>query len=1027
MPRSLILLLLLSAAIASSESTPFTYVYPKPGSSYHQPETTIILKAPDGQLRALSGQEIKVTGDRSGRHDGSVIKSGNTLIFKPRQKFMPGEKVTVELDKPAPFTFRFFICDEIVTSTPDVSAGKMRDESVAGAQENVEPVRLINGVAVPSDFPNINTVISGETAPGRLFIASTFFDSDSRSNYVFILENDGTPYFYRKYPKAGLGSADFHMHPNGLISFYQYLWSEDGFHVILDHNFAEVDTFRAEHGYRTDNHDMLLLANGHALLTAENDVKVDMSAVIDGGAKDAIVQGNYVQEVDDQGNVYWEWRSWDHLNILDVDQINLKAGNIDYVHLNSIAIDYDGNYILSLRNMSEVCKINSKTGEFIWRFGGKNNQFDIDDNTRTSQQHCVRPVPGKPNHYTIYDNGNTRSPQFTRAVEYALDTNLMKAAKVWEYRYSKANFKNMMGSVQRLPNGNTYIDWSAWPPGLACEVDANNNLVYELEVQGSSSYRSSRFVWDGMMLHPYLLLENMNNVIRLIFNKFGDSHVDHYVIYTGTSPDAMTQLDSTSNTYMDVDAMSLGSLATFYFGVTAVNESGAESEMSNVENVWVDPIRPRENIVRNGAFDSSAEWSLQKSNGAGATGAIDDQGQYKVSITNGGNNYSDVRLQQDRLAALNGYDYVFEFDAYASKSRVINALVQSSTSPPINYGSIGYSALKTHKTHFKYTFPMNHTTDNDAQVVFQCGLETGDVFIDNVLLYYVDLQGELKPLPQEWQHQDIGDVSRQGTAGILNDRFLVQGSGNDIWGASDEFQFVYRQMKGDGEIFARVYSLTETNEWCKAGVMIRESLAPSSKHAIMAATGAQGMAFQRRMTDGGESLHTPGTSANAPQWVKLVRENSTLTGYESNDGENWSLVGSEDIPMNETVFVGLAVTAHNDGSLCEALFENVTIVNAFLGAEDQKDHIPHTAALYPAFPNPFNAKTRIRFVLPKQSHVKLTVFDIRGRETASLVDKTLSPGNHTIDFDGANRPSGLYFYRLETNDQLLTDKMLLVR
>ena len=203
-----------------------------------------------------------------------------------------------------------------------------------------------------------------------------------------------------------------------------------------------------------------------------------MSTIVSGGQTDATVQGNMFQELDKDKNLIFEWRSWDHFKFQDAEEIELTGKIIDYVHMNSIAIDYDNNYIISSRHLSEVTKIDRQTGEIIWRFGGVNNQFEIiNDDLEFSYQHCVRPVPDKPNYYTMFDNGNKRNPRYARAVEYRLDTTNMAAAKVWEFRYSPDRYSYMMGSVQILPNDNRFIDWSTALEMRACEVTPDGEIM----------------------------------------------------------------------------------------------------------------------------------------------------------------------------------------------------------------------------------------------------------------------------------------------------------------------------------------------------------------------------------------------------------------------------------------------------------------------------------------------------------------------------------------------------------------------
>ena len=182
------------------------------------------------------------------------------------------------------------------------------------------------------------------------------------------------------------------------------------------------------------------------------------------------------------------------------------------------------------------------------------------------------------------------------------------------------------------------------------------------------------------------------------------------------------------------------------------------------------------------------------------------------------------------------------------------------------------------------------------------------------------------PLPAGWASRDIGGVAAAGSASHASGRFTVTGSGADIWGTADEFHFAHTTLAGDGEIVARVASLQNRHAWSKAGVMIRETLDARSTHAAMFVSAGKGLAFQRRPATGGISTHTGRGLAAAPRWVRLVRAGNTFRAYESTDGSSWTLVGSDTIAMGDTVYVGLAVTSHADGTLCQATFDDVVVV-----------------------------------------------------------------------------------------------------
>ncbi|NQT85807.1 lamin tail domain-containing protein [bacterium] len=174
-----------------------------------------------------------------------------------------------------------------------------------------------------------------------------------------------------------------------------------------------------------------------------------------------------------------------------------------------------------------------------------------------------------------------------------------------------------------------------------------------------------------------------------------------------------------------------------------------------------------------------------------------------------------------------------------------------------------------------------------------------------------------------WVHEDIGNVAAAGDMTYVNGTFTIQGSGADIWGGGDEFHFVHRSWYGDVEITARVVSLTNTNGWAKAGVMIRDTLANNSAHAMTVFTPGNGVSFQRRPYAGGGSAHnTVGTSNH---WVRLVRIGDMLTSYRSPDGTDWTYINSVSVPMTAEVEIGLAVTSHNDGAIATAVIDNVEV------------------------------------------------------------------------------------------------------
>lgn len=89
--------------------------------------------------------------------------------------------------------------------------------------------------------------------------------------------------------------------------------------------------------------------------------------------------------------------------------------------------------------------------------------------------------------------------------------------------------------------------------------------------------------------------------------------------------------------------------------------------------------------------------------------------------------------------------------------------------------------------------------------------------------------------------------------------------------------------------------------------------------------------------------------------------------------------------------------------------------------------IPKSFQLNQNFPNPFNPVTKINYSLPKNSLVKIIVYDITGKEVCTLVNKNQNAGNYAVDFDGSKLTSGVYFYKLIAGDFTATKKMMLIK
>ena len=482
----------------------FQYVSPVPNSTLNSRESNIILRQGDRiDSGSLKTGLVEVTGSLGGRYSGKLVLSDDnkTLQFFPDKPYEPNETVTVRLNSGlrtqtgkeiSETSFSFVV-------TPLQEPFIEWDESVKIHRMNRKSLTKTSSDTLPGDFPKFSIINNGGTASGYLFGGSNS-SVDSVGNYFMILDNEGNPQFYSKELSAGnlqltgqFASA-FPLGPK-----HQYIW------YIKDRTFSIIDSFQMGNGYIADNHDFQLLPNGHAIMLAYDTQPIDMSKLVEGGQPDAMVTGSIIQELDLNRNVVYQWRCWDHIPITDSYK-DLTKRRFDYIHVNSIELDNDGHIILSCRETSEIIKISRITGETIWRWGGKKNQFTIlNDHEENAPryfklQHSVRRLPN--GNIIMFDNGadkNDLQRTYSRAVEYAMDEINMTATMVWEFRHDPDILSLSGGKVVRFENGNTAINWgSASREGgpAYTEVNSSGELVYEISfAEPDVNGNFSRYLW----------------------------------------------------------------------------------------------------------------------------------------------------------------------------------------------------------------------------------------------------------------------------------------------------------------------------------------------------------------------------------------------------------------------------------------------------------------------------------------------------------------------------------------------------
>jgi hypothetical protein len=182
-------------------------------------------------------------------------------------------------------------------------------------------------------------------------------------------------------------------------------------------------------------------------------------------------------------------------------------------------------------------------------------------------------------------------------------------------------------------------------------------------------------------------------------------------------------------------------------------------------------------------------------------------------------------------------------------------------------------------------------------------------------------------IPAPWKFDDIDD--NKASATFHNGIFTIEGGGNDIWGAKDQFAFLHRNVSGNSFISAQVLSMTNTDPWAKTGLMFRESAAPNSKFVMICLTPGNGISMQWRETTGYSSSKKDFDADETPLFLKLSKSDSTFIASKSTDGSGWKQLGQITLnqPFAEDYLVGLEVLSHTSHMLNTSKFDKVKVGN----------------------------------------------------------------------------------------------------
>ena len=486
--------------------------YPKNHSRFVPLGQTLIFKT-DGSFYSKNFSNIclVVKGSKSGINSGStkIVEKGKTLLYFPGKKFKPNETVLVSVflnrkhgEPILSYSFTTTSKDKAFSYKNNLPKSDIEQLNRRGKVSGSKIKRAKSDPNLPDDFPKYYISENSNPGIGNYFINAAVRDTIS-PEFNMIIDTTGFPLFFQRFP-VGHHENFFTYHPSvNLITYYD---GQDGKFVALNNSFEKVGTYKAI-DYFTDIHELLLNEDGSFWLIALDPEPVDMSQLIPNGCVNAIITGNIIQKIDADSNLLFQWSTWDHFNILDADTniIDLTRCVFDYAHVNALSLDSLGNLIISSRNMSEITKVDIQTGDIIWRMGGNNNQFTFtNDSVPFKAQHNIIYLGNQ--QYSMFDNGNSRTPPYSRAITYIVDETNMTATLTEDYqKYNPADFTPFMGSNQTLDNGSHLVGWAAnYQKNVFTQFNSNGDVEFEIQsvdTFGVISYRAFKYPWETSLFN----------------------------------------------------------------------------------------------------------------------------------------------------------------------------------------------------------------------------------------------------------------------------------------------------------------------------------------------------------------------------------------------------------------------------------------------------------------------------------------------------------------------------------------------
>ncbi|MEA2424331.1 MAG: hypothetical protein QOH13_741 [Thermoleophilaceae bacterium] len=278
---------------------------------------------------------------------------------------------------------------------------------------------------------------------------------------------------------------------------------------VLNDRYKEIAHFTSENGWDPSGHELYITKSGTALTTGYKYIPNRDLTSMGGGESQTLLDSGVIEYDLKTGHIVHEWSADQHIPFQEsYQQTSPQNPNAyDPWHINSIDVDSDGNWLVSMRNMWTIYKVNSKTGEVMWKLGGKASSFAVPDNVAFAFQHDARwrpngqlsmfdndccaliPQPSGPPKAAPPVHGQTRG-LVIKLDEAAKTVSLVSERKLYDLT------SGTQGNMQILPNGNTFMGWGQQP--FYSEFSKTGKLLLSVRLPDpDESYRAYRYAWKG--------------------------------------------------------------------------------------------------------------------------------------------------------------------------------------------------------------------------------------------------------------------------------------------------------------------------------------------------------------------------------------------------------------------------------------------------------------------------------------------------------------------------------------------------